>query len=422
MRKKIVSIFGAGAETGGRLVEEVKAGAAANVSAPDACETIEQLVQEFSAVLENEGPPDKLEWVLDGVSRLCATRPPDFERLTAPLRKRAEHFLGRYRRACFAAYAVRPAFCGLARAWLGGEPPAPDTTRAPGLAGFLGARVYEIAVRAAARNARPLLAAPTHPGGSLDPEALVARMDAVDEPDPLDLIQALLRLDGRGRAAALESARRLQGEAGRAVRYAPGLERRAVRARRSVVDRRLGSAGTESGRAIEFAWHHRQMNHGGNTYHYHDARIQTEPPLLPAVPTDLAYTTTGQGEAPLLRWAATVCPGNREGWFAAGCVAIGNNLDWWTAAWEHRVFLEPLLDSGTRLGRMGPILISLGLAAKEAGEGTLAADALAAAIGDGRMTAGAARLHAGPPVLLGPHQNGAGNQPACPGRTRIRVA
>jgi hypothetical protein len=109
---------------------------------------------------------------------------------------------------------------------------------------------------------------------------------------------------------------------------------------------------------------------------------------MESCPTALAYTTTGQGEAPLLRWAATVWPGNREGWFAAGCIAIGNNLDWWTAAWEHRVFLEPLLDAGTQLGRMGSILMSLGLAAKEAGEGTLAADALAAAIGDGRMTAG----------------------------------
>jgi len=386
VRKKIVSIFGAGAESRARFVEEVKTGATTNVSAPDACQTIEQLVQEFSAVLENEGPPDKLEWVLDGVSRLCATRPEDFDRLTAPLRKRAEHFLGRYRRACFAAYAVRPAFCALARAWLGGEPPAPDASRAPGLAGFLGARVYEIAVRAAERNARPLLAAPTHPGGSLDPAALVTRMDAVDEPDPLDLIQALLRLDRRGRAAALESARRLQGEAGKAVRYALGSSEEPTAPGEALWIAASEARALESGRAIEFAWHHRQMKHGEMTYHYHDARIQTEPPLLPALPTDLAYATTGQGEAPLLRWAATVSPEHREGWFAAGCIAIGNNLDWWTAAWEHRVFLEPLLDSGSQLGRMGPILISLGLAAKEAGEGTLAADALAAAIGDGRMS------------------------------------
>jgi hypothetical protein len=391
VRKRIVSIFGmSGGESPapGAFVEQVNP----NTGALE-CSTIEDLVQEFSRAIENEGPPDGLERVLDGVSRLCATRPADFERLTSPLRKRAEHFLSRYTRACFAGYAVRPAFCGLARAWLSGESPAPNIEFAPGLAGFLGARVREIAARAAVRNARPLLAAPTHAGGSIDPAALVERMEGADESDPIDLIQALLRLDRRGRMAALESARRLQGEAGQAVRYALGASEEPAVSNPAVWVAASHARDPESGhRAVEFSWHHRQLKHGENTYHYHDAKVQTDPPI-PAnigvdMPVTLVYTTTGQGEAPLLRWAATVWPGHRQGWFAAGCIAIGNNLDWWTAAWEHRVFLEPLLDSGTPLGKMGPILIALGLAAKEAGEGTLAADALATAIGDGRMTTG----------------------------------
>src|SRR5205823_10494494 len=121
-------------------------------------------------------------------------------RLTAPLRKRADKLMERDNRPCFAGYLVRPAFCGLAKAWIGGESPVANTVRAKGLGGFLGFRVREIAARVATRDARPLLAAPTYSGGWIDPMALVSRMQGGQEPDPLDLIQALLRLDRHGRA------------------------------------------------------------------------------------------------------------------------------------------------------------------------------------------------------------------------------
>src|SRR5207247_905024 len=55
--------------------------------------SVEELIDLFAAVLENEGPPDEIERVLDGVSRLCAEHPADFERRTGPLRKRARTLL-----------------------------------------------------------------------------------------------------------------------------------------------------------------------------------------------------------------------------------------------------------------------------------------------------------------------------------------
>jgi hypothetical protein len=353
---------------------------------PAAISSVAELVQELSRVIENEGPPEDLERVLDGVSRLCAVRPENVGRLTAPLLKRAEHFLTRSTRGCFAGHAVRPIFCGLAKAWLSGDAPAPVEKPAPGLGGFLGARAREIAARAAARNARPLLASPTQSGGGIDPASLVARMEGAETPDELDLIQALLRLNQQHRIDALESARQIKGEAGEALRYAlgagiaqtggnPAIWAAASRARNPEKDDPFG--------AIEFTWHRRENG-------YHEPRIRIEPPLPASIGVDmpdlLVYKTWG--EAPLLRWAATVWPGYREGWFVAGCREIGKNLDWWSAEWGNRVYLEPLLDSATRLSKMGLTLLALGLAAKEAGEGALAADAVAAAIGDGRMTAG----------------------------------
>lgn len=264
--------------------------------------TVEELTLRLSKALENEGPPDELERVLDGVSRLCALRPPEFARLTAPLGKRAELLLAKSTRGCFRGHSVRALFCGLATAWLSGKVPESQGEPAPGLAGFLGARVREVAERAAAGVARPLSS----------------------------------------------------------IANVPHDERR-----------------------VEFGWHRRDND-------YHETRFRIEPPLPAVIPLDqpslLAYTTRCEN-AEMLRWTTMVCPGNREGWFTAGCRAVGNNLDWWSAEWQNRVFFEPLLDSAQPFGKMGLILISLGLAAKEAGEGTLAADVLAASITDVRMTA-----------------------------------
>jgi hypothetical protein len=307
---------------------------------------VEELAQEFSSAIENEGPPDSLERVLDGVSRLCGARPEGFDRLTAPLRKRVEHLLRRETLPWFTGHAVRPALCGLAKAWLSGEPPgrAPDFRK--GLAGFLGARVYELAQRAAARRAYPLLAAPTDRGGSIDPGVLAERLSAVENPDPLDRVQALAR---------------------------------ASRAEREE-------------RTIDFTWLRSSHSYEGKVYHHYRGKIIAQPPLPvdgPAIddPWLRAYGTRGDCGIPMLRWAATALPGCRESWYAAGCVAIGDNLDWWSAEWANKVFLEPLAEPGAAPGTMGLLLIVLGLAAKEAGEGTLASDALAGAAGEGRVNA-----------------------------------
>ncbi|HTM47095.1 MAG TPA: DUF6493 family protein [Bryobacteraceae bacterium] len=343
VRKKIVQLLGEAPDAAVSAAADSFEPAAAKPEEQKPCQTVEELAQEFSSAIENEGPPDSLERVLDGVSRLCATRPEGFDRLTAPLRKRVEHLLGRESRPWFSGHAVRPLFCGLAKAWLSGEPPGPAPEFRKGLAGFLGARIYELAQRVAARRAHPLLAAPTHRGGTIDPAVLAARLRAVEDPGQLDRVQAL--------------------------------------ARQSTVEREE--------RTIDFTWLHHSYAYEGKVSHHYTGKIVTQPLLPVDAPIDdpwlRAYGTRGDCGIPMLRWAATVLPACRESWYAAGCVAIGDNLDWWSAEWANKVFLEPLAEPGAAPGTMGMLLIVIGLAAKEAGEGTLATDALSGAVGDGRV-------------------------------------
>ena len=129
-------------------------------------ESVEELVEVLSAVLENEGPVAEIERALDGLSRLCAERPDNFVRLTGPLLKRAKTHLGDLWEYCFFGSTVRLVIAGLVRAWLEAElPPAPSKPwrgdmKILGPERFIGARVKELASRAAGRGACPLLSAP----------------------------------------------------------------------------------------------------------------------------------------------------------------------------------------------------------------------------------------------------------------------
>ena len=72
-----------------------------------------------------------------------------------------------------------------------------------------------------------------------------------------------------------------------------------------------------------------------------------------------------------------------------GISAISYNIDWHTALWENRTYLEPLLDPDTPFSRSALVLAALGLAAKDPTEQALAVDALETALVDGRTNGSA---------------------------------
>ena len=251
-------------------------------------------------MIENVGPPEEIERALDGVSRLCADRSEDFERRAKPLLKRARvRAASVWSKSGFPmdALTVLGPLAALAIAWIAGELAEPVEVRKRNK-GFLMGRILEVARRAAKREARPLLAMPTHRGGWIEDCILEARLAVGGPFAPLDLEQANLR-------------------------------RRIPNGEQSPPD---------------------------------DASIAE------------------------LRWAATFSPGARTKWFQTGVGRIRNNLDWWGAAWENRVFLEVLLDPDEDCGPLATELVALALGAKEPGERSLGTDVAIAAIADGRLS------------------------------------
>jgi hypothetical protein len=413
-------------------------------------DSLEELIDVFAHALEDPSDPMELERVLDGVSRLCDQRPDDFATHTGPLRRRALQRQASLPGGPFLGLDPGMDLCGLARAWLSGEVVLPHllpkqrfgdhvlehtfntgkrlasfaVPRQACVLTFLSQRVLAVARRSAAQQAAPLLAAPTHAGGWIDPCVLVERAAALEtDADPLDQIQALLRLAPERRGPALKAARKMPGEFGQALRYAlggaekigptPPLWVAAARARAPFADdaaleRRHPDLGPNAGRAARYQASVRKVTQSG--YSHIALEVLCEPARPVATPVELvtvvlnpyragnALVVDSHQSTPHLRWALSVWPANREAWFAIAAPPFASNLDWWEAEWGQRTYLEPLLDPDVPLGSLAVLCLALGLAAKEPGEHVLAVDALVAAIDDGRLDA--ARLGQALALLL----------------------
>jgi hypothetical protein len=204
---------------------------------------VNDLVMLFLKLLENAGDADDLELCLDGVSRLCNERSPEFRLQTASLKQRATHLLSQEGRnefqgarpAPFAGQSARCDLSALALAWIDGSfsRPGPLGSAAafiaktsPTLLAFFSLRVSNIAERAAKRISLPLLSAPSHKRGWIDPRLILKRLaewqNAKQPLDIADAIQALLRLAPDFRQEALSALPAPTSEFLQALRYALG--------------------------------------------------------------------------------------------------------------------------------------------------------------------------------------------------------
>jgi hypothetical protein len=404
---------------------------------------LDELIDVFSAVLENPDATDDLERVLDGVSRLCGHRPGDFDPRTRPLCKRATALLERGpnggQPGPFLGWRAGIDLCGLALSWTTGDamdpfvaPPCEErygrlriplydyqkvvgkwNGRAHALERsaemlFLSRRTLAVARRAAACQAEPLYSAPTHRGGWIDPIALVDRIEestrTARTPDLYDQVQAILRLAPDRRAEARGRMHDVESEFAQAVRYALGEDTKAIgptpalwiaaaRARAPFDDdprvlARHPNLGPDAGGAAKFAYRVKLRPAGeGKTWPHF--LLDREPPVPSEVPAEFPtvrlHTHRSERDSATIRWGATVWPIAREAWFAQGAGAIGINLDWWEAHWSDRAYLEPLTDPDSPMKPMALVLLTLGLAARQADEHGLATDGLIAAIDDGRI-------------------------------------
>jgi hypothetical protein len=140
--------------------------------------SLNELVEAFAAVVENQGPPVEIERVIDGVARIGISAPADemkFERLTAGLANRAEKLLGRG-----GISQPRAALATLALAWTRKcRTAAPESEN--DVADFLVWRLWCASEQAAQRVEQPLLSLPTSPDGRIEPGEFDLRLAALTD-------------------------------------------------------------------------------------------------------------------------------------------------------------------------------------------------------------------------------------------------
>jgi hypothetical protein len=340
--------------------------------------SVDELIELLAALLERIDDAHEIERALDGVSRLCQ-RDKQTMKQVAPVARRSDKLLSDSRARPFAGEFPRVDLAGLIRAWATGKPPnlppfrqgrfrifGEPIKQRRSVLGFLSYRVAEIAARAASGSTAPILSLPTGPGGVIDQDTLQSRRGQLHQlgirPGEADAMQAALRADE-----------------------------------------------VQDARGVSFDFGSTRSSHvyQGKTYTHTYFELKVEPPLkdvpaLAEVPglflaaisafgasAEADYCglnqdgATGVGEA--VRWVGTVWPANRELFYAKGAAELGRNVDWWQAMWHVRCFLEPLLLPTERIQKMGTLLLSLGLAAKEADERSLATDVLVMAVPQERV-------------------------------------
>lgn len=232
-------------------------------------QTLDELIEAASAIIEKFSDADQVERLLDGLSRLCDQRPEDFAVRTAPFQNRMDHLRKDGAHPAEIEIDVLGRLMQIFRTWMYGTPgpratavfdndleevplppntclePTPEERRqlverishfqgwgmllhqrlfGVSVLTFLDGRLSELSDRLRKCDARPLLAAPTHRDGWVSAAAFVERLRFFEQhaldPQSFDLRQALLRLAPEGRDEILTAATGLTGSRQRAVDWA----------------------------------------------------------------------------------------------------------------------------------------------------------------------------------------------------------
>ena len=376
---------------------------------------LDGLTASAAKIIEGADDPDDLERLLDAFSRLCDQRPDDFARRTAPLRKRATKKFPALGISRASALMPEAAVADLIGAWIDGRvapratPAALEDASAPAhRALVLWMLRFDALIERVARGvARPLLSAPSHRGGWIAPELLVARWriweDARERPPLADQILALQRLAPEGRTPALDAARALTGESGAALRYALG-ESCAV-GENSALWLAACRSRAPRGPLPEFAAKHprvaayihetaeasweastKTQTFSGRAYTRFELQIRrhaTAEATRASDHDDCGYPPESHA---MIRWWARSSPANLEPFFeeAAGRLALAMQYsdveDRQTA-----VFLEPLAERHCELHPMACLTLALALGACGSDLRGHARDRLVGIIADDRL-------------------------------------
>ena len=191
--------------------------------------SVDDLIDAVLHATEIVDSPDDIERIIDAISRLARDRAFDFEARVAPLLHRLGNARGGTNGLLIGHVGVGVALQDLIHTWLNGR--LHETKFRAGYEGEHGfvpmiAHLRAVAERVARRQGRPVLAAPTHKGGWIDPRAWIERLESLppgnDIVDSMDFRLSLLRLAPDHRRAALDRATTLAEPLRRIVSFALG--------------------------------------------------------------------------------------------------------------------------------------------------------------------------------------------------------
>lgn len=381
-------------------------------------QTLDELIERLTVAVETLEDGIEFELLVDGLSRLCAQRPDDFEARVAPLLHRAEQVIPRGAVLGLPFFGLRAALIKLVRRWCDRE--VTEThEELDNILGFLDVRLRVLSLRLRKKEAMPLLACPTHRQGWIDARVMLERLTWFEqnhvEPSQHDFIQAILRLAPDRRAETLAATQALQGKYAPAFRYALGgplpdalsapLLVAAGRARTpfaALDETSIALTGPDAAQPARYAWDAHALTAAaaisprwvpkGALVGLAVGPAVPDPERIRDMPTVLLHNWLvpfefgfpGSGGKGVIHWVRTVWPSNLDSFFAVGVRLRA--VEYMTASlFRLRApFLEPLLDPDVPFTEVAQLLVALALAQAEPEATGLAVDALIELIRDGR--------------------------------------
>ncbi|MFA5507295.1 MAG: DUF6493 family protein [Vulcanimicrobiota bacterium] len=395
--------------------------------------TLQQLIDEVAAAVEECRSGEQIERILDGLSRLSGPRTPEFELRTQALKKRLQSapVTDTVQGLSAGGMGISLALKQLLLSWIEGRDlatlPSPHE-RPSQLREFLRGRLNELRPRLVRGEPSPLLAAPSHQGGWLLPSIFLERFTALVQKSgekslaerPHDVIAALLRLAPHGREYALNRAQQFNGEVARAVRWALGdaegpqsgdrssalwLAAGRVREPRADLSAELGFPVPN----LELTWSARRGERlrwkggsqsadtasssrlGSMVSRFKGIFSRVAPP--PSLnPTEAQYECLSQSwlQPDLLgpwatHWRTLHWPQNLDGTWQQAATLMWDRLEQGSAlAFPHQLFLEPLFEPDRPWDDLACLVVCLALASNSPDLRMTAVDLMIAGIDDGR--------------------------------------
>ncbi|NIJ64247.1 hypothetical protein FHR20_001178 [Sphingomonas leidyi] len=404
-------------------------------------ETAEALIEAVLHAVETVDSPDEVERIIDAISRLANDRPTDFDAKVAPLLHRLKTGRGTAS-IVLGTVGVGGALLDLLYTWLTGRlyrTPGEESQYYTLEDGFVPVRAHLRAIAEAIHRGerRPLLSAPTHKGGWIDPLVWVERLIQAHggaSADSMDFRLSLLRLAPDHRREALERAVGLPAPLRGIVDFALGGEARLARSDRShsaawitaarcrdpyrdwteeLAPLNLDDALPDGVRPARYIWRSSHKAHQydrtrwkipeftisvtcegrdeaaerragllGRVTAAFGARTRADWSELPTAALNRRMDTkrywSGEMNSPwVAHWLAFVWPQNPAATCMRGVTRLMLRTDDNSSSWtpSHGYF-QPLFQHGRPWREAGHLLLCLGLVGKDADAGGLAVDAL----------------------------------------------